>query len=128
MSHQHGKLGPQGKKSIFIRYSKHSKGYVFIGEQSSESVTEFESRDVIFLENEFPRKSEIVHFSPYEVDEQNNLIVTNHLVHIPEPLTVSHPSGRKLVDDAEPSSAQSQIRHSNRAILNVIFQLRMNLT
>jgi Reverse transcriptase (RNA-dependent DNA polymerase) len=88
---------------------------VFIGEQSSESVTEFESRDVIFLENEFPRKSEIVHFSPYEVDEQNKLIVANHLVHIPEPPTVSHLSGRKLVDDAEPSSAQSQIRHSNCA-------------
>jgi hypothetical protein len=32
MSHQHGKLGPWGKKSIFIRYSEHSKGYVFIGE------------------------------------------------------------------------------------------------
>jgi hypothetical protein len=35
-------------------------------------------------------------------------------VHIPEPPTVSHPSGRKLVDDVESSSAQSQIRHSNR--------------
>jgi hypothetical protein len=42
------------------------------------------------------------------------LIVTNRLVHIPEPPIVSHPSGRKLADDAEPSSAQSQIRHSNR--------------
>jgi hypothetical protein len=116
MSHQHGKLGPRGKKSIFIRYSEHSKGYVFIGEQSSGSVTEFESRDVIFLENEFPRKGEIVHdFSLYEVDEQNDLIVANHLVHIPEPPTVSHPSGRKLADDVEPNSAQSQIRHSNRA-------------
>ena len=116
MSHQHGKLGPRGKKSIFIRYSEHSKGYVFIGEQSSGSVTEFESRDVIFLENEFPKKGEIVQdFSLYEVDEQNDLIVANRLVYIPEPPTVSHPSGRKLADDAEPSSAQSQIRQSNRA-------------
>jgi hypothetical protein len=87
---------------------------VFIGEQSSESVTEFESRDVIFLENEFPRKGEIVQdFSLYEVDGQNDLIVANRLVHIPEPPTVSHPSGRKLADGAEPSSAQSQIRHNN---------------
>jgi len=116
-SHQHGKLGPRGKKSIFIRYSEHSKGYVFIGEQSSGSVTEFESRDVIFLENEFPRKGEIgQEFSLYEVEEeQDDLIVANRLVHIPEPPTVSHPSGSKSVDDAEPSSAQSQIRHSNRA-------------
>jgi uncharacterized protein YeaC (DUF1315 family) len=36
-------------------------------------------------------------------------------VHIPKPPTVSHPSGRKLADDVEPSSAQLQIRHSNRA-------------
>ena len=26
-AHQHGKLGLRGKKSIFIRYSEHSKGY-----------------------------------------------------------------------------------------------------
>jgi transposase InsO family protein len=39
MSHQHGKLGPRVKKSIFIRYAVHFKGYVFIGEQSSGSVT-----------------------------------------------------------------------------------------
>jgi hypothetical protein len=43
------------------------------------------------------------------------LIVANYLVHIPKPPIVSHPSRRKLVDDAEPSSAQSQIRHNNRA-------------
>jgi hypothetical protein len=60
MSHQHDKLGPRGKKNIFIRYSEHFKGYVFIDEQSSGSVTEFESRDIIFLENEFSRKGEIV--------------------------------------------------------------------
>ena len=58
-SHKYGKLGPRGKKSIFIRYSEHSKGYVFIGEQERGSVTEFESRDVTFLENEFPKKGEI---------------------------------------------------------------------
>jgi hypothetical protein len=37
------------------------------------------------------------------------------LVHNHEPPTVSHLSGRKLADGAEPSSAQSQIRHSNHA-------------
>ncbi|KAF7814540.1 zf-CCHC domain-containing protein/rve domain-containing protein/RVT_2 domain-containing protein/gag_pre-integrs domain-containing protein/UBN2_2 domain-containing protein [Senna tora] len=29
-SHKYGKLGPRGKKCIFIRYSEQSKGYVFI--------------------------------------------------------------------------------------------------
>jgi hypothetical protein len=36
-------------------------------------------------------------------------------VYIPEPPIISHPSGRKLADDAEPNSTQSQNRHSNRA-------------
>ena len=42
-SHKYGKLGPRGKKSIFIRYSEQSKSYVFIGEHESGGMTEFES-------------------------------------------------------------------------------------
>ncbi|XP_019257602.1 PREDICTED: uncharacterized protein LOC109235802 [Nicotiana attenuata] len=58
-SHKYGKLGPRGKKCIFIRYSETLKGYVFIGQQESGSVIEFESRDVPFLEDEFPKKGEV---------------------------------------------------------------------
>ena len=47
--HPYGKLGARGKKCIFIRYSKHSKGYMFIGEHNSKSLTEFESQNVMFL-------------------------------------------------------------------------------
>ena len=46
-THQYGKLGPKGKKCIFIIYSETSKGFVFIGEKADGSVTELESRDVI---------------------------------------------------------------------------------
>ena len=35
-SHKYGKLGSRGKKCIFIRYSEHSKGYVFIGEMRTD--------------------------------------------------------------------------------------------
>ena len=35
-SHKYGKLSPRGKKCIFIRYSEHSKGYMFIGEHEDE--------------------------------------------------------------------------------------------
>ena len=42
-SHKYGKLGSRGKKSIFIRYCEQSKGYVFIGEQEDDNITEFES-------------------------------------------------------------------------------------
>lgn len=49
------KLGPKGKKCIFIRYSEQSKGHVIIDEQDSGMVTEFELRDVTFLENKFSK-------------------------------------------------------------------------
>ena len=58
-SHKYGKLGPRGKKCIFIRYFDTSKGYIFVGEDLSGSVTEFEARDATFLENEFPSQSEV---------------------------------------------------------------------
>jgi hypothetical protein len=58
-SHKYGKVGPRGKKSIFIRYSEHSKGYVLIGEQTDGRVTEIESRDVDFIEDDFPTKGEV---------------------------------------------------------------------
>ena len=54
--HEYGQLGPRGKKSIFIRYSEQSKGYVFISEHESRGVTEFESRDITFLETDFPKQ------------------------------------------------------------------------
>ena len=55
VSHEYGKLGPNGKKCIFIRYSESYKGYTFLGEDINGSVTEIESRDVVFLEEDFPR-------------------------------------------------------------------------
>ena len=58
-SSEFGKLGPRGKKSVFVRYSDVSKGYVFVREQDSGTITEFESRDVIFIENEFPKLGQI---------------------------------------------------------------------
>ena len=54
ISHEYGKLSPRGKKCIFIRYSEYSKGYVFLGEDINGSVTKIESRDVIFLKEDFP--------------------------------------------------------------------------
>ena len=57
--HKYGKLGPRGRKYIFIRYNEHSKGYVFIGEHEDGRVTELESRDATFLEDDFPCMGEI---------------------------------------------------------------------
>ena len=56
---RYGKLGPRGRKSIFIRYSESSKGYVFVAAEDSGSFVEHESRDVVFLEDEFPRLTDV---------------------------------------------------------------------
>ena len=57
--HKFGKLGPRGKNCIFIRYSKNSKGYMFIGEDSNRRLTEIESCNITFLENHFSTKDDI---------------------------------------------------------------------
>ena len=55
-SHQYGKLGPKGKKCIFIRYSELFKGFMFVGEETDGRMTEFESRDVVFLKEDYPTR------------------------------------------------------------------------
>ena len=71
-SHKDGKLWPRGKKCIFIRYSEHSKGYVFIGENDDGSITEIESWDIDFLEEDFPNRGEVgkkIHCSNKNVEK-----------------------------------------------------------
>ena len=46
---------------------------MFIGEQADGSVTEMESRDVTFLENDFPSRGEInKDFQLHEMEDPNN--------------------------------------------------------
>ena len=53
-----------------MRHPEVSKGYVFIGEQENGTVTEFESRDVVFIENEFPKLGDVGQdFTLYETQE-----------------------------------------------------------
>lgn len=51
-----GKLDMRAVKCIFIRYSEHSKGYVFVYEQPDGGLTEVESWDVDFIEDNFPSR------------------------------------------------------------------------
>uniref|UniRef100_A0A2N9EJK6 CCHC-type domain-containing protein n=1 Tax=Fagus sylvatica TaxID=28930 RepID=A0A2N9EJK6_FAGSY len=53
-AHKYGKLGPRARKHIFIRYSDSSKGYVMYGEHPNGGMTEIESRDIDFIETDFP--------------------------------------------------------------------------
>lgn len=43
----------------FLKYSEHSKGYLFLGERDKRSVTEFEFHDATFLENIFSKLGDI---------------------------------------------------------------------
>ena len=52
-SYEYKKLGHKRKKCIFIRYSKHSKGFVFIGGKTDKRVMKIESCDVVLLEKRF---------------------------------------------------------------------------
>ena len=56
---KHGKLGPRTTKMVFIRYLEHSKGYVMFGEHPDSGMMKIDSRNVEFLEDEFPSISEI---------------------------------------------------------------------
>jgi len=58
-THKHEKLGPRATKMVFIRYSGHSKEYVMYGEHPSGGMTEVDSRNVEYLEDEFLSISKI---------------------------------------------------------------------
>ena len=54
LTHKRGKLGPRATMLVFHKNSTHSKGYVMYEEHPSDGMTEIESRNVDFLEDEFP--------------------------------------------------------------------------
>ena len=58
-THKHRKLGPRATKMVFIRYPEHSKGFVLYGEHPNGGMTEVDSRNVEFLQDEFPSNGEI---------------------------------------------------------------------
>ena len=58
-THKYGKLGPRATKMVFIRYFEHSKGYIMYGEHPDGDMKEIVSRNVDFLEDEFPSIGEI---------------------------------------------------------------------
>ena len=100
-SHKYGKLGPIGKKSIFIRYSKHSKGHVFIDENEIGNVTEFESRDAIFLENEFLRRGDVDQdLSLFEMEDQDDLFILSQVGDIRKNVSKSPDPSRNENDES----------------------------
>ncbi|CAL5374326.1 unnamed protein product [Camellia sinensis] len=118
-SHKFGKLGPRGKKCIFIRYSEHSKGYVFVGEHPDGSVTEIESRDVDFLEEDFPSRGEVtreVEF--YEMEDllegaPSSLVENEEII----PQAPRDSGSDLLTHGLDPMDEDSQLRRSKRGAI-----------
>ena len=93
-------IGPRGKKCIFIRYSELSKRFVFVGEEADGRVTEFESRDVVFLEEDYPTRGEIEKdFQFYEMEDPDNGTPSHLVEGLEETFNLSENSGSDLVPD-----------------------------
>ena len=83
ISYEYEKLGPKGKKCIFIRYLELSKKYVFVGEDMIGRVAKIESRDVIFLEEDFPKRGEINEdFRLYEMEDSRQVRAQDILIQL----------------------------------------------
>ena len=110
-----GNLVLKEKKCIFIKYSETSKGFVFIGEKPDGSVTELESRDVVFLEEDFPMRGKVNKvFQFYENLENGDPTTVEGLENTLNP---PEESGSDIVPDPTPMEQdheQSQPRRSIR--------------
>jgi len=58
-THKHEKLGPRATKMVFIRYPSQSKGYVMYEKHPNGGMTEIDSPNVDFLEDELPTIGEV---------------------------------------------------------------------
>ncbi|GAV76144.1 hypothetical protein CFOL_v3_19619 [Cephalotus follicularis] len=124
-SHKFGKLGPRARKHIFIRYSDSSKGYVMYGEHpDGGGMTEVESRDVIFLENEYPNLGETSkNLNRFESEDSGSILpsLSEGGANIPYPIANdnrSDPQSSGSIPDNKSVSPQniqdSQVRKSKR--------------
>ena len=115
-SHKYGKLGPRGKKFIFIRY--YSKGFVFIGEDFCGRITEIESRDVTFLEDQFLVKDDVdKSHHLYEIDEQGNVGTSHQFDDIPTIVTNPVSANRSTKELLQPSQLSGRFEIENEPIL-----------
>ena len=116
--HKYGKLGPRRKKCIFIRYSKNSKGFVFIGEDFHGRITEIESRDVTFLEDQFHVKDDVdKSHHLYEIDEQGNVGTSHQLDENPTVVTNPVSASGSTKELLQPSQLSGRFEIKNEPIL-----------
>ena len=73
---------------------------MFVGEEADRRVTEFESRDVVFLEEDYPTRGEIEKdFQFYEMKDLDNDALSYSVEGLEETLNLSKNSGSDFVPD-----------------------------
>ena len=91
---------------------------MFVGEEADRRVTEFESRDVVFLEKDYPTRGEIEkNFQFYEMEDPNNGAPSHSVEGLEETFNFPENSGSDLVPDPTPMEQdheKSQPRQSTR--------------
>jgi len=58
-THKYERLGHRATKMVFMRYFAHFKGHVMCGKHPNGGMKKIDSRNVDFLEDEFPSIGEI---------------------------------------------------------------------
>ncbi|KAH0671590.1 hypothetical protein KY289_026083 [Solanum tuberosum] len=99
-----------------LMYSERSKGYAFIDELEDRNITEIVSRDVRFLENDFPKKGEIDEVEPlYEMlNSENQIMLSNILDNSMDQEMIPGPSGSyESQNPIEDSELQIQLDEPN---------------
>ena len=100
--HKYGKLGLRGRFE--------SKEYVFIGEHDDGTITELESEDDTFLEDDFPRIGEI------DRDLHLYEMMDHDIRSTPKQKLMFEPSGSELVPITS-TVKKSILRKSSRQII-----------
>ena len=76
---------------------------MFIGEEIDGRVTEFESRDILFLKDNFPTRGEIdKDFQFYEIEDPKYNASSHSVEELKETLNPSRNSGSDFVPDPTP--------------------------
>ena len=76
---------------------------MFVGEKTDGRVTEIESRDVLFLENDYPTRGEIdKDFQFYEMEDPEYSAISHSVEGLEETLNLLENSGRDYVPDSTP--------------------------
>ena len=91
---------------------------MFVGEEADGRVTEIESRDVVFLEEDYPTRGEInKDFQFYEMEDPDNGAPSHSVEGLEETLNLSKNNGSDFVLDPTPMEQdheKSQPRQSTR--------------